>query len=82
MMGFREGVCPVIRARFGQGPVGSPIWLTNAYCRGYEDCLGECRFTGLGEPVTSCTHSEDAGVVCLSGENSNVHKHNNIQLAN
>ena len=71
MMGFRGGACAVANARFGQGPQASPIWLTNAYCSGREDCLGECTFTGLGEPVRSCYHWEDAGVVCLAGENLN-----------
>ena len=78
MMGFKEGVCAVTNARFGPGPPASPIWLNNVFCNGEEDCLGECTFTGLNEPPTlsgfvrSCTHLEDAGVVCLSGKNLNV----------
>ena len=69
MMGFRGGACAVTNARFGQGPRASPIWITYARCNGREDCLGECTFTGLDDPITSCSHQEDAGVVCLSGEN-------------
>ena len=71
-MGFRGGACAVTNARFGQGPQASPIWITYAGCNGEEDCLGECTFTGLDKPITSCTHREDAGVVCLSGENLNA----------
>ena len=72
MMGFRGGACAVTNARFGQGPRASPIWITYARCNGREDCLGECTFTGLDDPITSCSHYEDAGVVCLSGENLNA----------
>ena len=72
MMGFRGGVCAVTNARFGQGPPASPTWLANVCCSGEEDCLGECTFTGLDEPVRFCSHSEDAGVVCLSGEDLNA----------
>ena len=73
MMGFRGSACAVTNAGFGQGPRASPIWLANAFCSGEEDCLGECFFTGLDEPITFCTHQEDAGVVCLSGKNLNPH---------
>ena len=72
MMGFRGSACAVTNARFGQGPRASPIWITNARCNGEEDCLEECTFTGLDDPITSCSHYEDAGVVCLSGENLNT----------
>ena len=74
-MGFKGGACAVTNARFGQGPQASPIWLANAHCDGEEDCLGEGTCTGLDEPITSCSHQEDAGVVCLPGEDLNASLH-------
>ena len=68
MLGYSGGGCAVIRARFGQGPLASPIWLDNVRCTGEEDCLGDCSFIGLDEPVTFCSHREDAGVICLTGD--------------
>lgn len=69
MMGFeRGGVCAVSRAGFGQGPISSPILLTNVGCTGEENCLDDCSFIGLGDPAPFCTHREDAGVVCLTGK--------------
>ncbi len=69
MLGFERGAgCSVSRAGFGQGPAFSPIWLDNVGCRGSEKCLDDCSFIGLGDPVTFCSHREDAGVICLSGK--------------
>ena len=48
------------QASFGEG-VG-PIWLNNVACSGAENMLLNCDFSGL--IVSSCTHSEDAGVRC------------------
>ncbi len=68
MLGFENGAgCAISRAGFGPGPVSSPIWLDNVGCRGSENCLEDCSFIGLGDPVTSCIHREDAGVICLTG---------------
>lgn len=64
MLGFRGAVCAVTRAQFGEGT--GPIWMSNLQCRGYEESLDECIFRGWG--VHTCDHSEDAGVVCASGE--------------
>ena len=74
MIGFRGVHCAVTKSRFGQAPQASPFWLANCNLRynGQEDCLGECTFTGLDEPITNSTHREDAGVVCLSGEKFNA----------
>lgn len=48
---------------FGQGPGG--IFLQNLACSGDELMLINCSHSGIG--VHSCSHSEDAGVVCLGG---------------
>ena len=47
-------------ARFGQGR--GPIFLDYVNCNGTELQLRNCRNRGIG--VHSCSHVEDAGVVC------------------
>uniref|UniRef100_A0A8C0GEV4 Soluble scavenger receptor cysteine-rich domain-containing protein SSC5D n=1 Tax=Chelonoidis abingdonii TaxID=106734 RepID=A0A8C0GEV4_CHEAB len=47
-------------ARFGRG--SGRIWLGNVNCTGTEAALSDCRARPWGE--NSCTHGEDAGVVC------------------
>ena len=47
-------------AYFGSGTVR--ILLSNLYCTGTESSLLECNQQSCG--VTSCTHSNDAGVIC------------------
>ena len=47
---------------FGEGE--GPIFLQQLGCEGTESLLLDCpRFTGLG--LTTCDHSEDAGVRCI-----------------
>ena len=48
---------------FGRGSDG--ILLQNLACSGDELMLINCSHSGLG--VHSCSHSQDAGVVCLEG---------------
>ena len=50
-------------ANFGQGT--GRIWLSNVTCLGSERVLINC--TSEFAEGTSCTHSQDAGVRCLSG---------------
>ena len=57
------GSIPRINGTFGQG-VG-PIFLDNVRCTGLERRLFECLHDGI--EVESCTHSQDAGVACLAG---------------
>ena len=45
---------------FGSG--SGPILLSDLYCFGTELSLLECNQTSCD--VTSCTHSNDAGVIC------------------
>ena len=60
------GFCSVIEApgsaRFGEG--SGRAWLNNVRCFGNETNLADCRHPGFG--VQTCSHAEDAGVVCIS----------------
>ncbi|NXF41392.1 DMBT1 protein, partial [Nyctibius bracteatus] len=47
-------------ASFGRGQ--DPIWLDRVACTGLENTLLECRARPWG--INSCSHEEDAGVVC------------------
>ena len=47
-------------AYFGSGT--GPILLSNLYCTGTESSLLECNQKSCY--ATSCTHSNDAGVIC------------------
>ena len=53
------GSSPLFAAYFGQGT--GPIVLNHVGCTGSETRLIDCP----SEAVTSCSHSEDAGVRCL-----------------
>ncbi|XP_062572436.1 deleted in malignant brain tumors 1 protein-like [Saccostrea cucullata] len=58
---------PVGNALFGSGP--GPILLDDVKCLGNETGLGACDHKPFG--TNNCDHSEDAGVLCLTGP-SNV----------
>ena len=66
MLGFQGAQCAVTRGQFGRGQ--GPIWMDNLLCRGREQSLEDCIFNGWG--VHSCSHAEDAGVICTVGEAS------------
>ena len=51
-------------ARFGRGE--GPIHLDNVQCTGEEESLLDCHHRGIG--IHSCSHYEDASVLCYSGE--------------
>lgn len=51
-------------ASFGQGT--GKIWLDNVTCIGVELALMNCTASSSG--VNSCTHAQDAGVRCPTGE--------------
>ena len=52
------GVIPTYNALFGQG--SGAVVLNNVQCTGSETGLIDC----ISGPVSSCGHSEDAGVRC------------------
>lgn len=55
------GAVAYSNARFGPGT--GPIVINNLACIGNEATIGDCMSDGFGV-IGSCTHSEDAGVMC------------------
>ena len=47
------------------GPGVGPIFLDNVSCRGSETKLANCTHNGVGNH--SCSHLQDAGVICQQG---------------
>ena len=43
-----------------------PIWLDNVDCSDSVEILDDCDFNDWG--VHDCHHSDDVGVICVSGE--------------
>ena len=69
-LGFGSSGTAIGSAGFGQG--SGSVWLSNVMCTGSESLLPRCGH--LGVDVSSCTHSEDAGVMCniTGAENSKI----------
>ncbi|KAI7792165.1 putative deleted in malignant brain tumors 1 protein, partial [Triplophysa rosa] len=44
------------------GSASGQIWMDGLSCTGREDSVEECTFNGWG--VVSCTHADDAGLIC------------------
>ena len=63
-LGVERAVKAHVSATFGQG--NGTIWMDDVRCTGNERSLTECRHNGWGKQ--NCDHSQDAGVVCSSGE--------------
>jgi len=49
------------QAQFGPG--SGPVWLNQVGCVGSESKLSHCEHNGAGN-VGSCSHAQDAGVIC------------------
>ena len=62
-LGFPEALTASKAAAFGAGQ--GKIWMENVQCVGDESSLTECNHQGWGKG--NCSHSEDAGAVCTSG---------------
>ena len=63
-LGFAGAVAANTSAAFGAGR--GKIWMDEMRCRGNESSLMECRHSGWG--INNCGHSEDAGVMCTTGD--------------
>lgn len=48
------------RAFYGYGQ--GVVWLSEVQCSGAENRLLDCRYLGFN--IRTCTHSEDANVIC------------------
>ena len=57
----------MLNATYGEGSSNSPIILERVRCTGRELRLFDCGSRGI--LVSSCGHSEDAGVSCVPGMN-------------
>ena len=63
-LGFVEAIAANTSAAFGTGE--GQIWMDNVRCTGHEISLTECGHDGWGKE--NCDHSEDAGVMCTTGD--------------
>ena len=70
-LGFEKARAAKVSAAFGQGK--GKLWMDDVHCNGSESSLTQCAHNGWG--VSNCRHSEDAGVVCMTGSN-NIPCHN------
>jgi len=66
--GFKKALAAQRSAVFGRGK--GQIWMSNVRCIGDEKSLTQCSHHGWG--VHSCSHSDDAEVVCMTG-NKGIH---------
>ena len=64
-LGFGSSGTAIGSADFGQG--SGPIWLDDIECISNEPILARCGHPGLNI-TRSCSHSEDAGVICNAAQ--------------
>lgn len=61
-LGFAHAVRPTVNAMFGISM--GPFWMDFVRCNGSETSLADCGHSGWG--VTTCSHGDEAGVICAS----------------
>lgn len=66
-LGRRRDHVEVTR-HFGPARDAQEIFLDEVHCSGLESTLAECQSPGWGVHDDDCTHEDDIGVVCGSGE--------------
>ncbi|CAG2236301.1 Scavenger receptor cysteine-rich domain superfamily protein,Neurotrypsin,Lysyl oxidase homolog 2B,Soluble scavenger receptor cysteine-rich domain-containing protein SSC5D,Deleted in malignant brain tumors 1 protein [Mytilus edulis] len=71
MAGYSRALQAFVGGSYGEGT--GPVFLQNVGCKGNEKHLDSCYSNGLF--VTSCSHSQDVGVACLSVRLVNGSKH-------
>ena len=62
------------------GPGVGPIFLDNVSCRGSETNLANCNHNGVGNH--SCSHLQDAGVICQQGNKQNCVSYSKCKCSN
>ena len=80
-LGFGSSGTAVYSASFGQG--SGPILLSSVTCSGNEASITNCLHLGL-HIISSCSHSEDAGVICsgiIGMVVQHIYKHTYICVA-
>lgn len=64
MLGY-VGVARAIPGGTFFPPGNGSIFLRGVTCDGNEASIAYCQYQGWSIPLTTCTHAEDAGVICL-----------------
>ena len=64
MLGYSYALLARPSSYYGEG--SGPIWLDRVGCTGGERTIGECYHSGWGVHSSTCNHSSDFGVFCLS----------------
>ncbi|VDI69553.1 deleted in malignant brain tumors 1 protein, partial [Mytilus galloprovincialis] len=70
MAGYSSALQSFTTGHFGVG--AGPIYLDSLQCSGHERHLDSCASSGLFKISSSCQHSDDVGVACLSGNRTDV----------
>ena len=71
-LGFGLSGTAVRSAGFGQG--SGPILLDSIFCNGSELILAQCGHLGINV-TRSCSHAEDAGVICSEQQGMQLQFH-------
>ena len=74
-LGFGPSGRAIGSAGFGQG--SGPILLGIVSCNGSESILASCGHLGINV-IKSCSHAEDAGVLCWGFQSTYIYYINNV----